>query len=77
MGKYAMCKYKECIKSNKCLRFLDEPVENQAYMLFQNVCNENNNYQWFWKIETQIAVREEAMGDSGEKKNKTDQATEI
>lgn len=49
MADIAQCQFNVCPKSNQCYRFLAKPDKYQTYMLFQNICNEKNDYEWFWQ----------------------------
>lgn len=52
MADISMCQYDQCLRHNSCYRFLAElNPQWQSYMKFQNICNESNNYQWYWKAE--------------------------
>lgn len=51
MADISMCKYEQCPKKDTCYRYKAEPDHYQSYMEFQNICNEKNNYQWYWEIE--------------------------
>jgi hypothetical protein len=48
----SMCQFSECEKKDTCYRYKAEPnSQYQSYMEFQNICNEKNGYQWYWKYE--------------------------
>ena len=53
-----ICRYEKCPKSKECLRFLS-PYEEFFLWDFKNVCNEENNYKWFWKANQEIIIKEE------------------
>lgn len=48
MSDICMCQYENCPKSQECYRFKAKPSDYQSYALFQNICNEDNDYEWFW-----------------------------
>lgn len=53
MAGVCLCQFQNCLKSNECKRFLDSKIINAniaSYAEFKNVCNESNNYQYFWSI---------------------------
>lgn len=51
MAGIGLCKNKECINKNNCKRFKDTVGED---FYFNNICNEENNYKWLWKIENSV-----------------------
>jgi hypothetical protein len=42
---------KDCPKQEQCYRAKAKPDRYQSYSDFENVCNKENNYKMFWKIE--------------------------
>jgi hypothetical protein len=52
----AICKNQECIKSDRCKRFLtQEGVEIE----FKYNCDERFEWKWFWQAENQIVKVED------------------
>ena len=47
------CTHSKCEKSNQCKRFLGH--KNGTEIAFKNICNKENNYEWFWKTDTNLA----------------------
>jgi hypothetical protein len=60
MADISMCQYSKCPKSNECYRFL-APVNQhyQSYARFQNICSEDDNYQWFWQADKSLIKKED------------------
>ena len=54
-----MCKWDICPKHNNCRRFLAEPIPDQVYMNFHNICHQDNNYKWQWIVNTELIAKEE------------------
>ena len=47
----SMCKYEKCEKKDTCYRFKATPNPyEQSYMKFENICDIQNDFQWYWKI---------------------------
>jgi len=44
---------------DSCYRFLAEPNDNQIYMLFPNICHQENDYEWYWEHKTELVKKEE------------------
>jgi hypothetical protein len=47
----SMCKNESCVKKDTCYRYRASPGEYQVYMEFQNICNEKNEFKWYWEME--------------------------
>jgi hypothetical protein len=58
MPDICMCKNEKCPKKEECYRYMAKPSEWQSYIEFKNICNEENNYQWFWQMENKPIVKE-------------------
>ncbi|WP_413862025.1 hypothetical protein [Methanobrevibacter sp. UBA417] len=46
----ATCSNKNCVKHDKCLRFLDTKEENKE-VDFRILCNKDNGYTYYWEVE--------------------------
>ena len=46
----AVCNNESCAKRNECYRYMTENHKELCVLLFQNICNERNNYKMFYKI---------------------------
>ena len=51
MADISMCLHKDCPKAKECYRFNALASQWQSYMEFKNICNEKNNYKWFWQYQ--------------------------
>jgi len=61
MSDITMCQYSECEKANSCRRYLDESSPEQCYARFQNICSEDNNYQYFIQASEALINKTEAL----------------
>lgn len=46
-----MCSSVNCPERNSCYRSRANPSEFQSYSNFEYTCNENNGFEYFWKID--------------------------
>ncbi len=46
-----MCSSVNCPERNSCYRSRANPSEIQSYSNFEYTCNENNGFEYFWKID--------------------------
>jgi len=58
----AQCDCQKCKKSNSCRRFLDEI--GISHYDFKKICNEDNNFEYYWKVKTEIVNVEENKSES-------------
>jgi hypothetical protein len=57
MAGLALClKDNDCVNKDTCKRYLETVGE---IMNMPSVCNEENNYKWYWKVEQSIQTTEE------------------
>ena len=54
------CRNENCIKSQECLRYQRKEGE---HILFENICKEENNYEWFWGFKYEIIKGDENNGN--------------
>lgn len=57
MAGICLCQFQKCPKSNNCRRYIDSKIINAnfaSYAEFKNICNESNNYQYFWEVKSNI-----------------------
>ena len=50
MPDISMCNYEKCKKSQDCLRFLARPDKYQSYIDGENICNKDNDYEYFLEV---------------------------
>ena len=50
-----ICDNDKCKYSKNCIRFL---TKNGEILNFKAICNEETNYKWYWKNETDIVTKE-------------------
>lgn len=76
MADISMCDFAECPCSKSCYRFLAEPNPQwQTYMKFKNICNQKNDYQWYWKAEQSVVKQEENNNNDEVNSKKEDEIT--
>ncbi len=63
MSWLCLCQYEKCPKSNSCERFLDKGNEFSSYAEFQNICNEQNGYEYYSKVDLEI-IKKDKGGDN-------------
>jgi hypothetical protein len=55
MAGIGICDYQNCPKSSQCKRFLTKIGE---LFDFEQICNKNNNYKYFWKEDLEVVKKE-------------------
>jgi hypothetical protein len=58
MHRIVLCDNKNCSKYKECFRSMCEIADN-VYIEFKNVCNERNNYQYYYEIGDKPIRKEE------------------
>jgi hypothetical protein len=49
------CTYQDCTKKDTCYRFnVPENKKHDSEVLFQNICNERNDYKMYWHMNLEI-----------------------
>jgi hypothetical protein len=51
MAGICLCRFKDCINKDTCLRFQTKENEMSSFAEFQHICTKENNYEHFWKME--------------------------
>lgn len=57
---YALCTNR-CSKSKNCLRYINRNSNEKAIINFKQVCNKNNNYQWYYSQNIQKSKRKKEL----------------
>ena len=61
MSDIAMCNFESCPKSKQCYRYMAIPNSIQCYAEFKNICNKDNDYEWFWEVKDNYKIRKEDL----------------
>jgi len=49
MANLSMCKWEKCVQNPICHRYNAIPeAKDQVYMHFENLCDQNNNWKWYY-----------------------------
>ena len=48
MFDFCLCEHSDCIQSMACSRFLYKYSSNPVYIKFKNICDQSNDFLWFY-----------------------------
>ena len=69
---FCLCEYSDCPQSMICSRFLYKGYANPVYIKFKNICDQSNDFQWFYGDRRKLIKPEfieENLGDTSEWRN--------
>jgi hypothetical protein len=54
MVSLSLCKWDKCVQKNICVRYNAKQENNNQIMHFENLCDQNNDWKWFYGDRSKI-----------------------